>query len=518
MSFAMNKGKRAVEEEEEDEEPLQIERTTHPNDHTISLCLLGKLWTSRSYNIFGLMETMKKLWSPRQGMVCRELGNNLISFQFNAKRDLERVLAMEPWHFNKHVLVLKPVKGDIQPSMIEFNKTPFWMRLYDVPMIGRTDSTIRQIASRFGEFLELDQGTVDGLTRSVRLRILLDLKKPIKKGTKIRVGTSNPCWLPVTYERLPTFCYYCGHLGHSHKDCEQLNEHEEVRGETSDEQLPFGDWMRASPLKLRQNLTERASIGRGEIRRPLFKTDKGEQDHDIDPKGDSSVRSNANKVHTERHISELLHSMEKVEVSKEVNLSTKLDTKSPTNNHHTPNPHPIKNLLHPIIPPQKPLTPNLSLTHNPIYQDLNPKTPHQDIQLLPKTKNTDPNLLTMPTYTPTSVLIDLVKNMTKTTTKPTEHTPSPHSKDPTNKQKTPDQNTKIPDPKLYHGVQSRMWKRQNINRTRSKETPSQIGGKRKEDPMDLDEATLGDGKKLRGANSKNINSTVEAVVQPRRAS
>lgn len=42
---------------------------------------------------------MKKLWNPTQGMTCSDLGNNLIAFQFKS--------LMEPWNFNKHVLVLK---------------------------------------------------------------------------------------------------------------------------------------------------------------------------------------------------------------------------------------------------------------------------------------------------------------------------------------------------------------------------------------------------------------------------
>lgn len=74
--------------DEEEEEPLHVGEEVRPNDDTSSLCLLGKLWTNRSYNSFGMVETMKKLWNPTRGMTCRDLGYNLIAFQFNSAGDM----------------------------------------------------------------------------------------------------------------------------------------------------------------------------------------------------------------------------------------------------------------------------------------------------------------------------------------------------------------------------------------------------------------------------------------------
>lgn len=200
----MNKGKRPIVDEEDEEEPIQIMGEHVVTDETVSLCLLGKLWTKRSYNIYGLFEMMKKLWSPTKGMICRDMGVSLISFQFHSKRDLDRVIAMEPWHNNKHILVLSPILGDTQPSHMKFNKTPFWIRMYDVPMAGRTELCVQQIGARFGEVVDIDRSTLDGFAKSIHIRVVLDLSKPIKRGTKIRFGTAQPCWIPVTYERLPS--------------------------------------------------------------------------------------------------------------------------------------------------------------------------------------------------------------------------------------------------------------------------------------------------------------------------
>lgn len=216
----MDKGKNKIEFDDEDDEPLQIEEKDKVNDDTVALCLLGKLFTERPYNTYGLMETMKKLWCPTKGMVCRELGSNLMSFQFKCKRDMDRVISMEPWQFNKHILVLKRITDDVQPSLMKFENTSFWIRLYDVPLRARDETTIRQIGNRVGTVEEIDKTTLGGISRSVRIRVNLDLTKPIKRGTKIRIGSAQPCWIPITYERLSSFCYWCGRLGHTSKDCE----------------------------------------------------------------------------------------------------------------------------------------------------------------------------------------------------------------------------------------------------------------------------------------------------------
>lgn len=236
-------------EEEEDEEPIQLEAMRGPNVRTMSLCLIGKLHTDRSFNSYGLMETMKKIWNPTHGMTCSDLGFNLISFQFQAERDLKRVLDMEPWHFNKHVLVLRKITDEIQPSAMTFDIAPFWIRIYDLPRSGRDEATLAQIGGRFGEVVEIDKNTMEGLTRSVRLKVKINLKKPMKRGTKIKFGGSTPIWLPVTYERLPSFCYWCGKLGHIHRDCLQVHEREDKGEKIEEADFPYGDWMRASPLK-----------------------------------------------------------------------------------------------------------------------------------------------------------------------------------------------------------------------------------------------------------------------------
>lgn len=534
----MDKGKRIMEEEEEYEEPIQIEENKNPNDHTVTFCLLGKLWTDRSYNTVALIETMKKLWSPTKGVECRELGHNLISFQFNTKRDMDRVLEKEPWHFNKYVLVLKPLKADIQPSMIEFNKTPFWIRIYDLPMMGRTENAVRQIASRFGDVMEVDQNTIGGLTRSIRLKITLDLKKPIRRGTKARVGTADPCWIPVTYERLPTFCYYCGMLGHNHKDCEKLQEKEEKEGTISNDQLPFGDWMRASPMKPTQNLAERFSAGRVAPKKTLF-AQETEKIQKTEREANLSEGKRTEGQDTDTQISGLLHSLEKVEVSNKKVLNT--HTSPSTLPHKTtstqPKTYPINQQLPNTSTTQnKPATSEPPLPYTPLatlIELLKPQLQFSTSNKPPENKKIETETRHLPALKPSTTIIKPKTSLNDTKNPPnplnsqTHHhtTHKPH--EPLNSTtKNPqclkhDIKPKTASPvkaPIHNNPNPRSWKRKDGNKVRVADQSIIQTGKRKVDPMDLDEVNRGDTKKVKSTTSEQILKTVEAATQPRRSS
>ncbi|KAL8541619.1 hypothetical protein ACS0TY_002762 [Phlomoides rotata] len=68
---------------------------------------------------------MKKTMKPSNGFIAKEVGQNLFSFQFRSETDLREVLAREPWHFDKHLLVLKELNMGEQPSTAQLHHTLF---------------------------------------------------------------------------------------------------------------------------------------------------------------------------------------------------------------------------------------------------------------------------------------------------------------------------------------------------------------------------------------------------------
>ena len=51
----------------------------------------------------------------------------------------------------------------------------------------------------------------------------LDIRKPLRRGMKVKKPGEEWYWVNYKYERLPTFCYFCGMLGHSKTLCETMS-------------------------------------------------------------------------------------------------------------------------------------------------------------------------------------------------------------------------------------------------------------------------------------------------------
>lgn len=151
-------------------------------------CIMAKMRTTKSYSTRALMETMQKLWNPKDEMACGELGNNYILFEFNSRKDRHKVLNMAPWHFNKYVFVLKEVDDEAQPSSLKFHESPFRIRMYDIPMKGRNLKTVKALREWIGKVLEVDERTLRGAARSIRLKVMLNMETPLEKRNKDKVG------------------------------------------------------------------------------------------------------------------------------------------------------------------------------------------------------------------------------------------------------------------------------------------------------------------------------------------
>jgi len=121
---------------------------------------------------------------------------------------------------------------------------PFWVRIYDCPLGGRKERRVKALAELIGTLLTIDEACIKGWTKSLRAKVLMDLREPFIDEITLDKDNGQVASLPVKYERLPNICYYCRRVGHVERDCEVKDEDEEG-GNT----YGFGEWMRASPWK-----------------------------------------------------------------------------------------------------------------------------------------------------------------------------------------------------------------------------------------------------------------------------
>ncbi|KAL2931645.1 Translation factor Guf1 mitochondrial [Bienertia sinuspersici] len=210
----------------EEEEAIEWEDDGAEDEEArLELSLAGKIWTNRHVNANAFITTMTNVWNPKHGVEISSLGRNLFMCQFHHWKDKQHVLNEQPWHFDRHVIIFREIEDNIKPTDIEFFELPMWIRVYNLPLIGR-----------------------------------LNLMNVEKIGNKLEE------YFDVKYEKPPLYCFHCGKIGHGIKDYDVCRDVEEPVNN-------YGAWLKASPWKKRK--TNQTPMERTEEKRcakPLFVT------------------------------------------------------------------------------------------------------------------------------------------------------------------------------------------------------------------------------------------------------
>ncbi|KAJ8448873.1 hypothetical protein Cgig2_030729 [Carnegiea gigantea] len=169
----------------------------------ILLCLLGRLYTTNSFNPRAMKAVLWNVWKSSKGLVIRDLDSNLCAFQFFSEADRDFVLNKGPWAFDGCILLFKQMIGLEVPSEVVFSMARFWVKAYDILRKKHTVSFAQMLASNIGFFVSYDEATMFGVDKD--------------------------------------FCYGCGKLGHALANCDLAHV------EDGDDSLQYGVWLRALP-------------------------------------------------------------------------------------------------------------------------------------------------------------------------------------------------------------------------------------------------------------------------------
>lgn len=216
--------------EDEETDLIDLSGVESPEtDGRVSLMLVGRLLTDRAYNFEAFKRTMCQVWGLVGKVIIRTLGSGKFLFQFFHWREKEKVMMGRPWCFEQSLLILNEVIGNEQPMDVVLNKSPFWVRIENLPFNCRSDAHVREAAINLGEMLEIEEDIL-GIEKDRRIRVLMDVSKPLRRTQKIVNREGRAVRVNFKYERLPFFCFMCGMMGHSDKDCLKVPEEQQKRG------------------------------------------------------------------------------------------------------------------------------------------------------------------------------------------------------------------------------------------------------------------------------------------------
>ncbi|XVF67588.1 hypothetical protein PTKIN_Ptkin10aG0133100 [Pterospermum kingtungense] len=188
----------------------------------IEMCLVGRFLTERSINFNIMRHRLTSIWKPGRGVSMKDLGDQRYMFQFFHTVDLKRVLEGGPWTFDSHLLILHQLKPGEIPNRVPLNFVDYWVQVYNLPVGCMSESIGKQLGNFVGYFLEYDASNNSLLWRNyTRIRVRIDVRVPLKRYKKIRLPGGGEDKVCFKYEKLCTFCFIYGLLGHMDRFCEQ---------------------------------------------------------------------------------------------------------------------------------------------------------------------------------------------------------------------------------------------------------------------------------------------------------
>ncbi|CAH9143378.1 unnamed protein product [Cuscuta epithymum] len=199
-------------DDEEDE-------ATVPHVKVAEFPVVGVINTDRKVRFQAVQELFTSLWRPGRGMAVQEIDEKRYLFTFNHKIDMNRVIEDGPWLFERNLVLLKAVGPNDIPHKMDLFEAEFWVQVHNVPYKFMNVDTARRVGNYIGEFISFDESHFkEKWSPYLRIRVKMDVRKPLKKGSTLTKGGEGH-WVDFKYEKLPSFCFICGIMGHSEKFC-----------------------------------------------------------------------------------------------------------------------------------------------------------------------------------------------------------------------------------------------------------------------------------------------------------
>ena len=191
------------------------------NQNSLGYTLIGKMLSSRSFNSSAVQEIVSKSWNPKRSIKVTLTGKNIFIFGFELESDMQQVFYKRPWTIKGAHLILKEWNPDLAWDEVDFKWSTFWIQVHGVPRSWKSKENLKLIGKEVGivKEVELNEENVHLWNRFIRVRIDIEVSRPLKSGIFLPRRGLKDLWIGLKYEKLPDLCLKCGIMGHESKFC-----------------------------------------------------------------------------------------------------------------------------------------------------------------------------------------------------------------------------------------------------------------------------------------------------------
>jgi 14-3-3 protein epsilon len=184
-------------------------------------CLIGRVLTDKQIRFAYFKERLSHFWKPGKKVSILQSDNGRYLFQFNHRLDAAKVVDEGPWLFDNFNLVIERIAPGVVPASIPLDHLDIWVQVHQLPF-GFIQPKVGQAIGRFlGELKEYDQRNSVHST-FMRLKVRINVTNPLQQNWQVRANEGSYVHILFKYEKLGIFCYLCGLLGHTDKNCPKL--------------------------------------------------------------------------------------------------------------------------------------------------------------------------------------------------------------------------------------------------------------------------------------------------------
>lgn len=277
-------GKLNLQEREEDD--LNFDEEFPDEVDEAEFMAIARVHTNKPFSRGAFYDSMRLAWSLAQGATFNALGGNLFVITVNCLGDWKRVTEEGPWLFRDHGVLIERYDGFTKPNDVIFDSISVWIQIVDLPPLYRKDAVIRSLTRKVGKLESVMLNPRWGDGRIVRVRVKLDVNEPLMRFVSI-TKNQKKVYYSILYEKIPVFCYVCGHMGHTHL--------EHGNGKHTPESMDWGDWMLA-PRPGTQGQQGQGRSNFGQRGRRTGARGRGDDGTGDDPKDDDNSHTRDTKA------------------------------------------------------------------------------------------------------------------------------------------------------------------------------------------------------------------------------